>query len=223
MNGAAAQATGERVESADCGEGLPPRRRSRRRWLIAAVLLVAVALLAAACTHSSSGPGVAKVGSSTGSGGAPRAGGSTSSPSAVAYSACMRSHGVSNFPDPGSDGQVPKGDAQQFGVSSSQFRAAQRACQHLYPSNGGSDCMLTNTCTQAVVQQLLTADRKLAECMRSHGWPTFPDPTNGGSGGPWFNITKAGISDGESHTHQFVAKLDQCSRLVGGNAPESFG
>ena len=188
-----------------------------------AALLVAVALLAVACSHGSSGPGVANLGSSTGSGVSPSVGGSTSSPSAVAYSACMRSHGVANFPDPGSDGQVPKGDAQQFGVSSSEFQAAQRACQHLYPNNGGSDCMLTSTCTQAVAQQLLTADRKLAECMRSHGWPNFPDPTDGGSGGPWFNITKAGISDAESHAHQFEAKLNQCSRLVGANAPESFG
>ena len=33
-------------------------------------------------------------------------------PSAVAYSACIRSHGVPNFPDPDSSGQVPKADPQ---------------------------------------------------------------------------------------------------------------
>jgi hypothetical protein len=56
----------------------------------------------------------------------------------VAYSACMRSHGVPNFPDPDSNGQILKGDAQRFGVSTSQLQAAQQACQPLYPNNGGS-------------------------------------------------------------------------------------
>jgi hypothetical protein len=58
-------------------------------------------------------------------------------------------------------------------------------------------------------------------CMRSHGVPSFPDPTTD-SNGPVFNITKAGISDGASHSRRFVATLDECARLVGGNAPESF-
>ena len=50
----------------------------------------------------------------------------------------MRSHRVPNFPDPDSSGQVPKADAQALGVSSSRLQAAQRACQHLYPTNGGA-------------------------------------------------------------------------------------
>ena len=61
-----------------------------------------------------------------------------------------------------------------------------------------------------------------SRCMRSHGVPNFPDPTNGGSSGPVFNITRVGISDAASHTRQFIAKLNECGRLVGGNAPESF-
>jgi hypothetical protein len=43
----------------------------------------------------------------------------------------MRSHGVPNFPDPPNGGAVPKGSAQQFGVSSSQLQARQTACQQL--------------------------------------------------------------------------------------------
>ena len=50
----------------------------------------------------------------------------------------MRSNGVLNFPDPPSSGLVPKADAQQLGVSGSQLQAAQRACQRLYPTNGGA-------------------------------------------------------------------------------------
>ena len=61
-----------------------------------------------------------------------------------------------------------------------------------------------------------------SHCMRSHGVPNFPDPTNGGASGPVFNITKAGISDAASHTGRFIAKLNECGRLVGSNAPESF-
>jgi hypothetical protein len=192
-------------------------RRARRAGVLAAT--AGLALLAAAC---SSGP------SSAGSGGSPSAGGSASSLSAVGYSACMRSHGVPNYPDPDSSGQLPKGDAQQFGVSTSQYQAAQQACRHLLPTGGSLgqqefECMQNSDCPQALVQRMLTADRKFARCMRSHGWPNFPDPANGGPGGPYFNISRAGISDAESHTHQFEAKLDECERLVGGNAPYQFG
>jgi Secretory lipase len=46
----------------------------------------------------------------------------------------MRSHGVPEFPDPGSDGQIPKiTSGQKVGVSDSRFNAAQAACQHLWP------------------------------------------------------------------------------------------
>jgi hypothetical protein len=48
MSGTAAQAAGERAESVESGEGLPPRRRGRRRWVIVAVLLVLIAAGAAA-------------------------------------------------------------------------------------------------------------------------------------------------------------------------------
>jgi hypothetical protein len=200
-------------------------RGPRRAWPLiartaAAIIATAtLALLAAACSGGSP--------SSTGSGGSPTAGDSASSPSAVAYSACIRSHGVPNYPDPTSGDQLPKTDAQRLGVSSSQYQAAQQACQHLLPTGGSTQqedyqCMSNSDCPAALVQQMMTADLKLARCMRSHGLPNFPDPTNGGSSGPVFNITKAGISDAASHTSQFETKLTECGRLAGANAPESF-
>jgi hypothetical protein len=199
-------------------------RRHRRarprpaRTAAAIIATAALALLAAACSSGSP--------SSTSPGGSPNAAGSANSPSAVGYSACMRSHGVPDYPDPGSNGQLPKGDAQQFGVSTSQYQGAQQACQHLLPTGGSlqqqeDQCMQNSDCPPALVQQMLTADRKLARCMRSHGVLNFPDPTTD-SNGPVFNITNAGISDAASHTSQFEAKLDECARLVGANAPESF-
>ena len=178
-----------------------------------------LALLAAACSGSPS---------STGSSGSPTAGGSANSTSLVGYSGCMRSHGVPDFPDPASSGQLPKTDAQLLGVSASQLQAAKRDCEHLLPTGGSlqqqqAQCMQNSDCLPALVQQMMNADLKLARCMRSHGVPNFPDPASGGSGGPFFPISRVGISDAASHTQRFMAKLNQCGRLVGDNAPESFG
>jgi len=198
-------------------------RRPQRAWLpaarTAAAIIAAAALVLPATACSSP--------SSTGSGGSPNARASANSPSLVSYSRCMRSHGVPNFPDPTSSGQLPKTDAQLLGVSSSQLQAAQTACQHLLPTGGSRQqqehqCMQNSDCPSALVQQMLSADLKLARCMRSHGVPNFPDPTNGGPSGPVFNITRAGISDAASHAPQFIAKLNECGRLAGRNAPESF-
>lgn len=182
------------------------------------VALLATTLLLAACS-----------GSHSSAGGSPSVAGASPA-SAVAYAACMRNHGVPNYSDPDSSGQLPKTDAQQLGVSTPQYRAAQQACRHLLPTGGSlqqreSQCMTNHDCTSAMVQQMMSADEKLARCMRTHGWPSFPDPTttNGGAGGPWFNISQVGISDAESHTHRFEAKLDECTRLIGVSAPESFG
>ena len=195
-------------------------RRARPRPAPTAAVIIATAAVAvlAACSGSPS---------SAGSGGSPGAGGSAAAASAVAYSACMRSHGVPNYPDPDRGGQLPKTGAQLLGVSASQYQAAQQACRHMLPAGGSfqqqeHQCMQNSDCPPALVQQMMTGDFKLARCMRSHGVPNFPDPTNGGSSGPVFNITKAGISDAASHAPRFITKLTECGRLAGVNAPESF-
>ena len=74
--------------------------------------------------------------------------------------------------------------------------------------------MQNSDCPPALAQQMLTADRKLAQCMRSHGVPSFPDHITD-SNGPIFNISAAGISDAASHTRKFEALLTRCARLVG--------
>ena len=151
----------------------------------AVIVAVVAALLAAACSGSPS---------STGSGGSPSARGSVNSSSLVGYSHCMRSNGLPNFPDPPSSGLVPKADPQELGVSSSQLQAAQRACQHLYPTNGGAlgaslrQCEETGDCPQAMVQRVVNDMRLLARCMRSHGVPNWPDPTVDSEGRPDFNL-----------------------------------
>ena len=102
----------------------------------------------------------------------------------------MRSHGVPNFPDPGSGGTIPKGTAQQLGVSSAQFQAAELACQHVLPTgrrrsiSRATSAIETAVCAPALVQQALSAGRDFAQCMRSHGVPNWPDPAIEPGGGP---------------------------------------
>ena len=207
---------------------LPRRARlPAARTAPALIAMAVLALLVAACGGSPS---------SNGSGGSTNSGGSTTSRStnsqAVAYAHCMRSHAVPNYPDPVSGQRLPDGlpkvSPQQLGVSPSQFQAAQQACHRLLPSGGGlqqqlAECMQNQDCSPAVVQQILTADRTLARCMRTHGQPNFPDPTNGGSGDPYFPISSAGISESASRTPTFMHELNECSRVAGPAAFETFG
>jgi hypothetical protein len=195
----------------------PRRARPPAARTAAAIIAIgALALLAAACSGSPS---------SAAAGGSPNAGDSSSSPSAVAYSDCMRAHSVPNYPDP-SNGQLPKGGAQAFGVSSSVFSAAQSACHHLLPDAGSfqeqaSQCTLAGDCPPAVVQQMLATDRKFAQCMRSHGVPNWPDPTIGLQGSPVFDLSKAGITHAQSHSPPMSNTISECQRLEG--ATLTFG
>src|ERR1700749_3428393 len=188
-----------------------PGRAARWRRTAPAIIAATALALLAACGGSSS---------SSGAGGTLNAGQAPSSPSAVAYSHCMRSHGVPNYPDPGGDGALPKGDAQQFGVSSSQLQTAESDCQHLYPANDGAiqQCENTGDCPQAVVQQALDVMREYAQCIRSHGVADFPDPTLDSEGRPLFRVSAAGISHQYTHSAQFAVKDAECERTVGGSA-----
>ncbi len=93
---------------------------------------------------------------------------------AVAYSQCIRSHGVPNFPDPV---QTPSGGYgyRTAGIdpNSAAFQGALQACKAL-PSPWNS-----------TGQQLSPAQQQAwlnwAQCIRAHGVPDFPDPTFSGS------------------------------------------
>ena len=178
----------------------------------AAVIAAAVLLLlAAACGGNQSG---------IGSPSPTHVSGSTTSASNVAYSACMRSHGVPNYPDPDSSGQLPKPDAHHLGVNSTQLQATQQACQHLLPNTGrainvGSvqQCMEADDCPRALVQQVLTEERSFAGCMRSGGVPNWPDPSIDSEGRPVFaiSISKDGFNP---YSKPIWAKGNQCSHLM---------
>jgi hypothetical protein len=152
--------------------------------------MAAMALLAAACSSSSP--------SSTGADGPPNAGGT-----GVAYSQCVRSHGIPSFPDPDSSGQVPKQTAQQLGVSLSVFASATHACAQLNPGNK----LLLSPAQQ---RQVLSNGLTLARCLRSHGVPTFPDPTMGPNG-PRFVISTS-RDNFNVNSPQIAAKGHECLR-----------
>jgi hypothetical protein len=139
------------------------RRRSRwRRVALLAAAVLASGITAAACGGPSS-PG--EVG--------PSADGSMPATGLLAYSACMRSHGVPSFPDPSSSGGIQKETSQQLGVSSSVLDAANNTCQHLIPGGQSLSGQASPTIPVAEQQYYL----KAAACMRSHGITNFPEPS----------------------------------------------
>jgi hypothetical protein len=85
----------------------------------------------------------------------------------LAYSNCMRSHGVPSFPDPSPGGGIHLSSGMN--PFSPAFRAAQAACHSLLPGGGPGAAHPT---AQAEAQTL-----KVSECMRQHGVSGFPDPT----------------------------------------------
>ncbi len=138
--------------------------RCRRPLILTAVVAVAAfALLAAGCGGGGGSAGVASVTSAT----------SATQSGPVAYSRCMRSNGVSGFPDPNSNGEIPKVLVVAAATSNAaKFEAAQTTCSHLLPSGSLGP--------QETAQQKATklADAlSFAKCMRSHGVARFPDPT----------------------------------------------
>lgn len=128
-----------------------------------------VALLAAGCGGGSPSRSVASV-ASTGS-----ATNSNPTPGTPfdKYSACMRSHGVPQFPDPTNNGRTLNlrvGPGQAVDPESPQYRSAQDACSSLVP---GGSALTGHTITPAETLDYLRA----AACVRAHGVAGFPDPT----------------------------------------------
>ena len=117
---------------------------------------------------------------------------------ALAFSHCMRSHGVAQFPDPESSGAIPKVTLQQLGVDSSRFQTAEDACRSLLQP------------TDAEAQQTLSGMLDFAHCMRSHGVRNWPDPTTGSDGEAAFDLQ--GRID--PNTPQMDTTSGKCAHLL---------
>jgi len=155
-----------------------------RRAALAVAAAAAAALLAAGCGgNSPSSPSVS--GSAASAKGGP-------GEAAFQFSACMRDHGVTNFPDPKvktSGGSTSVAIGINPSISGQPaFRTAQKACQHILgnPRNGpDSSPAQQHARTQALIA--------FARCLRSHGFPNFPDPDANGDLSQ-ATIGKAGIN-----------------------------
>jgi len=88
------------------------------------------------------------------------------------FSACMRKHGVTNFPDPDGQGVIRIHSGTGIDPGSPAFSSARTACEKLLP-NGGQP-------TPAQIAQRQQQMLAFSACMRSHGLKDFPDPSNGG-------------------------------------------
>jgi hypothetical protein len=152
-------------QSTRAWSGWPPHGRPlRARAALAAIALGSAALAGAGLAGCGTGHGASR--------GTTAAAESSSSPDTAitAIVACYRAHGDPSFPDPVYD---PGDGRWHFGTSpGSAPLATQHACQHLFPAASASPPV-----PQAEFQKLV----KLAECLRAHGVPAWPDPDPDGS------------------------------------------
>ena len=168
--------------------------RGRPRRAEAAILAAALAGIAVLAAACGGG---SPAGTGSGSGQTPYQ-------QALAYAQCVRVHGDPGFPDPNSQGLFPHPADQ----------SASRACGHLLPSQP-----LTAAQKQEHVRQAL----QFAACMRSHGYPNFPDPIvrNGGA------AVGLGFGGIDQSSPQFQAAVQACrkfepglvAQLAGGRTP----
>jgi hypothetical protein len=96
----------------------------------------------------------------------------------LAYTHCVRAHGIGDFPDPtpGPNGhggfKITAGAGSDLGPNNPRYEAANQACQALLPYGGSQP---TPTAKQ------LAEEVKFAACIRQHGFPAFPDPNSQGT------------------------------------------
>jgi hypothetical protein len=162
------------------------------RWVAVLVALVALGLGLAAC-----------------GGGSPNASTSSSGhlmADALKFAGCMRSHGLTDFPDPtvGSNGlpsfSINGGpNNSNLNPSSSQFQTAHRACEKDLPNLGGQ--------TPADKAAANAKALKYVQCMRSNGEPDYPDPN--GQGVIQMITNATGILDPSSPQFQRAEKACQ--------------
>ena len=196
--------------------------RARFRLCCAGLMVTALlgtSVLAAGCGSGSSGPGVARVGTTTTTTTEPSAvpSGSKANPaiSALAYVSCMRTHGEPNMPEPtikGRSANIVVGSGSGVDPNSPQFRAANNACKHLLPNEGVPSGGPT----------ISLADRadylKGAACMRSHGFPQFPDPVFENNTVTFPYNSRSPI---DTNSPQYKEAVTICEKLIPAGLPYS--
>jgi hypothetical protein len=168
---------------------------SRRRRPLAALALIAMAAVISAC--GSSAP--AGTGSNT----------AADAQIAVRFAECMRSNGVSDFPDPGASGKLTidaVANGSSLDTNSPAFKQALSACKALEPAG------FTGSKRSFRQQQ---AALKFAECIRKNGVSDFPDPTSNGPLIDTNRIPSAAQPGGMSALHAAMQKCRNVAATAG--------
>jgi hypothetical protein len=202
----------------DVGDARRPRRRTRRaderdrrrrsrfrRARPAAVALAAAGVLAAGCAGPASHRGPAEPSETT---------------LLIEFSACVRAHGLPDFPDPQSEaagGGYPSGSLNPYLTKAAfttrqgpvtpqyytpQFLAAEKKCGALGLASG---FVITPASIRQDVKQEIAQD----ECLRTHGFPDMPDPTSLGR-----QTLPASI---DPNSPRFQAARKRCAGAGGGS------
>jgi hypothetical protein len=192
--------------------------RKRTAWLAAATALAATTAIAAcgstSPTHSSSASASGGVSSNSNQ--------AQIHNQSVAFSRCVRTHGVSNFPDPPTNGGYGlKSFAQQsngrtmsingVSVSAPAFRSAMVHCNRYLPEGPPA--------TSAGLAYSRAAAVRYGRCMRSHRI-NIPDPTvQAGPGGHGIGV-RVDIPTGMTQNSPAFVNADQyCEHASGFGSP----
>jgi hypothetical protein len=190
-----------------------PRRKWSTTLRFVAILVAATSLsLVLAACGSPSENAVAQLGSTTTT--TQTGSSSTSSASAqvseaLAFARCMRSKGVTNFPDPNANGEFNKVTMSQLSTSNSRYQTATQSCAHLFPGISGKSP------SQVLAQQIANDEAKFVRCMRSHGVSNWPNPVLE-QGRLVFNSQAVGI---DPTSPRIAAKMQACDYVF----PASVG
>jgi hypothetical protein len=116
----------------------------------------------------------------------------------------MRAHGISDFPDPDSHGnlRVQMQPGSDLDPNSARNKAAQQACKALEPPGSPQE--------QAKARGLAL---QYSKCMRDHGIKDFPDPDSQGG----IDVAATPGSDLDPNNPLNKAADKACSHLRGGN------
>jgi hypothetical protein len=128
---------------------------------------------------------------------------------AVKFAACMRSDGVSRFPDPGGSGRLTidaVANGSSLDTSSPAFKRAMSACKDLEPAGFiGSK--------RSFQQQ--QAALRFAQCIRANGVSDFPDPMPNGPLIDTNRIPSAAQHGGMSMLHAAMQKCGDAAAAAG--------
>jgi hypothetical protein len=187
----------------------------------AVVVLSLFALVVAGCGGRAASPGVASMPTSHATSGPPPTGGEQPvdiSPSAreqlASFAACIRAHGIPNFPEPNAQGMFDVGGTSGIDPSSAHFQAIEKKCQSLEPPGW----QLTPAQLASIYRQAFV----FAECMRGQGLRDFPNPTFT-NGIPSLNVRGHGDLDFGSPAFQKALKACRSSLPPGPGSMSAGG